>query len=76
MMPKSVILIMSEWVLDYSRLLPVGWEATVDQWFQEDAPSFDYGGFVVGTICSTIRNNYFIDPKLIDLHLNPKKLIF
>jgi hypothetical protein len=31
-----------------SHLLPAGWTAIVTSWFQEDCPSFDYGGFVVG----------------------------
>uniref|UniRef100_A0A7S4UAE4 Nicotinate-nucleotide pyrophosphorylase [carboxylating] n=1 Tax=Paramoeba aestuarina TaxID=180227 RepID=A0A7S4UAE4_9EUKA len=30
------------------HLLPCGWERVVDTWLQEDVPSFDYGGFVVG----------------------------
>lgn len=29
-------------------LLPVHWKSQVTQWFAEDTPSFDYGGFVVG----------------------------
>jgi hypothetical protein len=33
---------------DLSHLLPAGWKAIVNAWFQEDCPSFDYGGFVVG----------------------------
>jgi hypothetical protein len=33
---------------DLSHLLPAGWKALVTAWFQEDCPSFDYGGFVVG----------------------------
>jgi nicotinate-nucleotide pyrophosphorylase (carboxylating) len=31
-----------------AHLLPAGWSAIVTAWFQEDCPSFDYGGFVVG----------------------------
>jgi nicotinate-nucleotide pyrophosphorylase (carboxylating) len=38
------------WTSDFSRLLPAGWEQTVDSWLQEDIPSFDYGGFVVGSL--------------------------
>lgn len=30
-------------------LLPIGWKAQITSWFQEDTPSFDYGGFVVGS---------------------------
>ena len=30
------------------HLLPAGWTSIVQLWFQEDCPSFDYGGFVVG----------------------------
>ncbi|EJD53825.1 nicotinate-nucleotide diphosphorylase, partial [Auricularia subglabra TFB-10046 SS5] len=33
---------------DYSHLLPPSWKTQVTAWLQEDAPSFDYGGFVVG----------------------------
>jgi len=29
-------------------LLPVNWEAKIQEWLQEDIPSYDYGGFVVG----------------------------
>eukprot|EP01087_Luapelamoeba_hula_P008535 TRINITY_DN2135_c0_g1_i1.p1 TRINITY_DN2135_c0_g1~~TRINITY_DN2135_c0_g1_i1.p1 ORF type:complete len:290 (+),score=57.88 TRINITY_DN2135_c0_g1_i1:3-872(+) len=31
------------------HLLPFGWERKVGEWLQEDIPSYDYGGFVVGT---------------------------
>lgn len=34
--------------MDYSHLLPPSWKTTVTQWLNEDIPSFDYGGFVVG----------------------------
>jgi nicotinate-nucleotide pyrophosphorylase (carboxylating) len=30
------------------HLLVPGWKATIASWLQEDCPSFDYGGFVVG----------------------------
>ncbi len=30
------------------HLLPAGWKTQVTAWLQEDAPSFDYAGFVVG----------------------------
>eukprot|EP01114_Cavostelium_apophysatum_P013085 TRINITY_DN3090_c0_g1_i1.p1 TRINITY_DN3090_c0_g1~~TRINITY_DN3090_c0_g1_i1.p1 ORF type:complete len:328 (+),score=75.75 TRINITY_DN3090_c0_g1_i1:103-984(+) len=34
---------------DYSHLLPVEWDPTkLISWFQEDVPSFDYGGVIVG----------------------------
>jgi nicotinate-nucleotide pyrophosphorylase (carboxylating) len=34
---------------DLSGLLPFGWEQRyVPQWLEEDIPSFDYGGYVVG----------------------------
>jgi nicotinate-nucleotide pyrophosphorylase (carboxylating) len=29
-------------------LLPIHWKSQITQWFAEDTPSFDYGGFVVG----------------------------
>lgn len=31
-----------------AHLLPPGWKTQVAGWLAEDAPSFDYGGFVVG----------------------------
>jgi nicotinate-nucleotide pyrophosphorylase (carboxylating) len=30
------------------HLLPPGWKAIITSWLQEDCPSFDYAGFVVG----------------------------
>ncbi|KAF8482459.1 Quinolinate phosphoribosyl transferase [Russula ochroleuca] len=32
----------------YSHLLPPTWKSQVVAWLDEDTPSFDYGGFVVG----------------------------
>ncbi|KAI0787035.1 nicotinate-nucleotide diphosphorylase [Irpex lacteus] len=32
----------------YEYLLPPSWKTQVTAWLQEDTPSFDYGGFVVG----------------------------
>jgi len=32
----------------YGQLLPPSWESYIDLWLNEDIPSFDYGGFVVG----------------------------
>ncbi|KAL5488187.1 BNA6 [Sanghuangporus weigelae] len=32
----------------YAHLLPPSWKTQVVAWLEEDAPSFDYGGFVVG----------------------------
>jgi len=32
----------------YPSLLPPSWKSHVTAWLAEDAPSFDYGGFVVG----------------------------
>jgi nicotinate-nucleotide pyrophosphorylase (carboxylating) len=32
----------------YSYLLPPSWKSQVSAWLDEDTPSFDYGGFVVG----------------------------
>lgn len=32
----------------HAHLLPNGYKAQVAQWLQEDTPSFDYGGYVVG----------------------------
>jgi len=33
---------------DFSHLLPPNWKPQVVAWLDEDTPSFDYGGFVVG----------------------------
>jgi len=33
---------------DLYMLLPPSWERIVDEWLDEDIPSFDYGGYVVG----------------------------
>ena len=33
----------------YKDLIPTNWESILPLWFQEDIPSFDYGGYVVGT---------------------------
>jgi nicotinate-nucleotide pyrophosphorylase (carboxylating) len=32
----------------FRGLLPNNWKTYVQSWLQEDIPSFDYGGFVVG----------------------------
>ena len=32
----------------YKNLLPCSWESKVDEWLNEDCPSYDYGGYVVG----------------------------
>ena len=34
----------------YEYLLPPSWKTQVTAWLQEDTPSFDYGGFVVGEV--------------------------
>jgi nicotinate-nucleotide pyrophosphorylase (carboxylating) len=31
-----------------AHLLPLNYKRLVSDWLEEDAPSFDYGGFVVG----------------------------
>ena len=33
---------------EYACLLPPSWRSKVTEWIDEDIPSFDYGGFVVG----------------------------
>ncbi|KAF3936870.1 hypothetical protein ABW19_dt0205700 [Dactylella cylindrospora] len=33
---------------DLTHLLPTNYKQTIRDWLQEDCPSFDYGGFVVG----------------------------
>ncbi|PWN48699.1 nicotinate-nucleotide diphosphorylase [Violaceomyces palustris] len=32
----------------YSHLLPPSWRSKITSWLQEDCPSFDWGGYVVG----------------------------
>ena len=32
----------------YANLLPPSWKTVVLEWFKEDCPSFDWGGYVVG----------------------------
>lgn len=34
----------------FAHLLPPSWTSQVAIWLQEDTPSFDYGGFVVGEV--------------------------
>jgi nicotinate-nucleotide pyrophosphorylase (carboxylating) len=34
--------------MSFTNLLPTNWKTKVSQWLEEDTPSFDYGGFVVG----------------------------
>ncbi|GAA5984042.1 hypothetical protein JCM10908_006024 [Rhodotorula pacifica] len=33
---------------NYAHLLPPSWKRVITEWLDEDTPSFDYGGFVVG----------------------------
>ena len=33
---------------NFAHLLPPSWKTQITTWLQEDTPSFDYGGFVVG----------------------------
>ncbi|EAU84641.2 nicotinate-nucleotide diphosphorylase [Coprinopsis cinerea okayama7 len=37
----------------YAHLLPPSWKTQISQWLEEDTPSFDYGGFVVGEVPRT-----------------------
>ena len=40
--------------MSYTNLLPKNHlDKLVDQWIEEDIPSFDYGGFVVGNVQSS-----------------------
>lgn len=34
----------------YAHLLPPSWKSQVREWLEEDTPSFDYGGYVVGEV--------------------------
>lgn len=36
--------------MSYAHLLPPSWKTQITVWLQEDTPSFDYGGFVVGEV--------------------------
>jgi nicotinate-nucleotide pyrophosphorylase (carboxylating) len=38
-----------------AHLLPPGYKRQVSAWLEEDAPSMDYGGFVVGDAPSEAR---------------------
>jgi len=38
-----------------AHLLPPHYKQTVSEWLREDAPSFDYGGFVVGEAMAEAR---------------------
>jgi nicotinate-nucleotide pyrophosphorylase (carboxylating) len=38
----------TEKLMPLEHLLPTNWKKQVTYWLQEDTPSFDYGGFVVG----------------------------
>ena len=31
-----------------NHVLPLNWKTKITEWLQEDIPSFDYGGYVVG----------------------------
>lgn len=34
----------------YEHLLPPSWKHQIAAWLEEDTPSFDYGGYVVGEV--------------------------
>lgn len=34
----------------YAHLLPPSWKSQVREWLEEDTPSLDYGGYVVGEV--------------------------
>jgi hypothetical protein len=37
--------------MEAANLLTIQWDKSkIREWLQEDIPSFDYGGYVVGTI--------------------------
>jgi len=38
-----------------AHLLPPHYKHTITHWLEEDTPSFDYGGFVVGEAPATAR---------------------
>jgi nicotinate-nucleotide pyrophosphorylase (carboxylating) len=35
---------------DLGCLLPLTYKRMISEWLEEDCPSFDYGGFVVGDV--------------------------
>ncbi|KAG8928306.1 hypothetical protein FRC03_000827 [Tulasnella sp. 419] len=41
---------MSSQKAQYAHLLPPSWKTRVTAWLDEDTPSFDYGGYVVGEV--------------------------
>jgi len=43
----------SETFGNYAHLLPAGWADVIQRWFQEDSPSIDFAGFVVGDAVET-----------------------
>lgn len=45
--------------IDHSQLLTWQWDHSIIlSWLQEDIPSFDYGGLVVGMLLLSIANNF------------------
>lgn len=49
----GLIMATQDMALDYGSLadlLPAAWRSQVTAWLQEDTPSFDYGGYVVGEV--------------------------
>lgn len=40
---------------DLRHLLPTNYKALIAAWLEEDCPSFDYAGFVVGDVPSEAR---------------------
>ena len=47
--------------MSFEDLLPTGWKKIVTNWLDEDTPSFDYGGYVVGNDNQTA--NLFVKAK-------------
>jgi nicotinate-nucleotide pyrophosphorylase (carboxylating) len=35
---------------DLAHILPPSWEVQVISWLEEDSPSFDWGGYIVGEV--------------------------
>lgn len=40
---------------DLAHLLPLNYKRQISAWLEEDCPSFDYGGFVVGESPGTAK---------------------
>jgi nicotinate-nucleotide pyrophosphorylase (carboxylating) len=51
----------------FENLLPPQWNKQIELWLQEDIPSLDYGGFVVGVKeeTSVLYCKSYVSPQLL-----------